>query len=75
MRTAPSKAYITPVAETEHSVNDDMIYSSTYTSSSTCFPVHLFRVLHYNIAVQIKDPYIPKDFWTLTDMKGVEEAA
>ena len=66
--------YITPVAETEHSVNDDMIYWSTYTSSSTCFPVHLFQVLHYNIAVQIKDPYIPIDFWTAMQYPEWEQA-
>ena len=48
-----------------------MIYWSTYTSSSTCFPVHLFHVLHYN---QIKDPYIPKDFWTAMQYPEWEQA-
>ena len=66
--------YITPVPETDHSVNDDMIYWSTYTSSSIRFSIHLFRVLHNNIAVQIKHPYIPKDFWTAMQYPEWEQA-
>ena len=62
------------VPDTDHSVNDDMIYWSTYTSSSTCFPVHLFQVLHDNIAVQIKEPYSPKDFWTAMQYPEWEQA-
>ena len=65
---------IGPELPTEFAANDDMVYWSHFTSPSAPFPVHLFSVLHYDLAVKIQDPYIPKDFWTAMQSPDWESA-